>query len=79
MQNKHNQPSERRSIIEAMANFHENCEFCKSSLEVVKFVQANHKRQEVITATCFNTNFKDLGIRCELYAILVKFRYCKWF
>ena len=72
-------PNERRTIIEAMASFKETCERCNSPLEVIKFVQANHKRQEVITATCFNTNFKDLGVKCEHYGMEIRFRYCKWF
>ena len=71
--------SEKRTIDEAIINFGEDCEFCKHKLTVVKFKEANHKREEVITATCFNTNFKDWNVKCELYGILVKFRACRWF
>jgi len=68
-----------RTLESAVENFHESCEKCKEPLSVIKFLQGGHKRQEVITATCFNKNFKDLGCRCEQYGMEIRFRYCQWF
>ena len=72
-------PKPPRTLETAIANFHEVCEKCKEPLEVIKFLQGGHKRQEVITATCFNKKFKDMDCKCENYCLPVIFRYCKWF
>jgi hypothetical protein len=69
----------KRTFEEAVKNFNQYCEKCKEPLEVIKFIQGNHKHQEVISATCFNRNFKDLGCKCEQYGIEIRFRYCRWF
>ena len=59
-------------------NFKEVCDFCGLPLEVVMHKAKNQKTGEVVTATCQNENFKGMGVKCERWCVLVKFRSTPW-
>ena len=58
--------------------FSEVCDFCGQPLDVIKHRSKTDKKGEVVSATCTNDNYKELGCRCQLYLIEIKFRATPW-
>jgi hypothetical protein len=59
-------------------NFSVTCDFCGQPLEVIKHRPKTDKKVEVVSATCTNDNYKELGCKCELYLIEIRFRCVSW-
>jgi hypothetical protein len=72
-------PQPPRTLETAISKFDEYCEVCHQKLEVIKFKQGSKKHKEVITATCFNSDFHNLKRKCPQYGIEIRFRHCRWF
>ena len=68
----------KRTLEYYQENFKEVCDFCGEILCVVMHKAKNQKTGEVVTATCHNENFKGMGVKCERWCVLVKFRNTPW-
>ena len=54
-------------------NFKETCEKCGDKLSVIKYRPKSHEHREVVSAVCYNTNFKGKGFKCDQYCIEIRF------
>ena len=63
----------KRNLEQFEEYFVEYCDFCGEQLSIIKYRHKTSTKREAVYATCFNDNFKNLGCRCERYAIEVLF------
>jgi hypothetical protein len=64
---------ENRSLEYYMQNFKEVGEKCGNPLDVIKHRPKSKMHREVVAAVCSNKNYKDLGFRCDLYQVEIRF------